>query len=165
MNTFQQIMCALAFLAVASCGSSTSSSNVSPVEAAQILEAPDIPVAEVTFQISRINNMPGNHQDKLIGSIFNLAKNTDFRITRHLGVETTHILTGMVTAIGDNSGVEVIFAFDIVKFSGERVYRFSGQESTRGTIEDPWTSVDKRTLDRIASQVIFEVNAWLSRAQ
>ena len=80
------------------------------------------------------------------------------------GASATHIMRGYFSAISDNGETTVIYVWDVVDPSGNRIHRIQGQAKSSGT-GDGWSGVQSATMEAIADQTVDQLASWLVSAQ
>lgn len=74
---------------------------------------------------------------------------------------TTHVVKGYFSAFADNGTTTVIFVWDILDASGNRLHRIQGQKQNPGANPaDAWASVTPQTMEAIAVTSVGELVAW-----
>lgn len=73
-----------------------------------------------------------------------------------------HILKGYLSAFNDGTRTSVIFVWDVLDPAGNRLHRIQGQESVPGAADEPWSSVPAATMERVATRVFDDYQAWLA---
>ncbi|HET9535688.1 MAG: hypothetical protein ABWY13_20050 [Mesorhizobium sp.] len=74
---------------------------------------------------------------------------------------TTHVLKGYFSAISEGRETTVIYVWDVLDPSGNRLHRIQGQQKTP-TKGEGWASVTDKTMQGIADRTIDDLAAWLS---
>jgi hypothetical protein len=75
------------------------------------------------------------------------------------GAFPTHILKGYFSEVDDGSSTTVIYVWDVLDPSGNRLHRIQGQAKAKGK---GWAAVSARTMQDIADHTIDEFAQWLS---
>lgn len=75
----------------------------------------------------------------------------------------THVLKGYFSAIADGNQTTVIYVWDVLDPSGNRLHRIQGQQKAAGDNGDGWSSVTGSTMQAIADRTIDELAAWLTK--
>ncbi|PST22527.1 hypothetical protein C7U60_13870 [Mesorhizobium plurifarium] len=71
-----------------------------------------------------------------------------------------HILKGYFSALNDGGKTTVVYVWDILDGSGNRLHRIQGQDSVAKTATDPWSAVPAETMEAIASETIDAYLEW-----
>jgi len=70
----------------------------------------------------------------------------------------THIMKGYFSAIAENGETTIIYVWDVLDPSGNRLHRFQGQARSPG---QGWASVTPQTMEAIADQSVDQLASWL----
>lgn len=71
-----------------------------------------------------------------------------------------HILKGYFSTFNDGGKTTVVYVWDILDGSGNRLHRIQGQDTVAGTAADPWSTVPPETMQAIASKTIAAYLEW-----
>lgn len=71
-----------------------------------------------------------------------------------------HILKGYFSAYSDGDKTVVVYVWDILDASGNRLHRIQGQEIVPGKAKDPWASVPATTMQMIATRTVDAYQEW-----
>ncbi|HWK14719.1 MAG TPA: hypothetical protein VNS02_10010 [Rhizobiaceae bacterium] len=74
----------------------------------------------------------------------------------------THMLKGYFSAFTEGSQTTVIYVWDVLDPSGNRLHRIQGQEKESGGGGEGWSAVTQRTMQAIADRTIDDLTAWLA---
>lgn len=74
-----------------------------------------------------------------------------------------YLMKGYFSAMADGSATSVIYVWDVMDGSGNRVHRIQGQEKAAGSSGDGWSSVNDATMEAIAAKTVDELANWISR--
>ena len=119
-----------------------------------------VPTSDASVAFEPFIGMPGNRADELAKHIGSEAQRQNLNLVRRLDTKATYRVRGYLTAVGNDSGVTVVYVYDI--FSGNnRVHRISGQEISEGSDGDPWNGVENEALKNIAARTVIEIKSWL----
>lgn len=124
--------------------------------------APPVPASQATFAFEPFVGVPGNIADSLSRRLGQKASDQGLTIVRRLGAPATYRVKGHLSAVGDNSSSTIIYVFDVYDADGNRLHRFSGQETSSKTSGDPWSGIDGDTLDLLAERTIMSLKSWLT---
>ena len=126
--------------------------------------APKVPASQATFAFEPFVGVPGNTADSLSRRIGEQAKEQGLTIVPRIGAPATYRVKGHLSAVGDNSSSTVIYVFDVYDANGNRLHRFSGQETSSETSGDPWSGIDGDALDLLAKRTVLALQSWLTSA-
>lgn len=76
------------------------------------------------------------------------------------GEPAQHILKGYFSAYGDGNKTVVVYVWDILDASGNRLHRIQGQEIVPGKAKDPWALVPASTMQMIATRTVDAYLEW-----
>jgi type IV secretory pathway VirJ component len=89
------------------------------------------------------------------------AKEQNVAIVASTDMTATHVIKGYFSVLGEGSNTTVIYVFDILDPSGNRLHRIQGQVSVTGSnAADPWAAVPGTTLEAIADKAMAEFAVW-----
>ncbi len=71
-----------------------------------------------------------------------------------------HILKGYFSALKDGDQTTVVYVWDVLDNSGNRLHRIQGQDTVPGAAEDLWSAVPASTMQGIATKSIDAYLAW-----
>ncbi|HBF30765.1 hypothetical protein [Rhizobium sp.] len=80
------------------------------------------------------------------------------------GEPAQHILKGYFSAYADGDRTVVVYVWDILDASGNRLHRIQGQETVPGKAKDPWASVSASTMQSIATRTVDDYLKWQSKS-
>jgi hypothetical protein len=73
----------------------------------------------------------------------------------------THILKGYFSLLNENRKLTVLYVFDVIDPSGNRLHRISGQESAGAAAANAsWESVPAPLMEKIADRTMDEFSVW-----
>lgn len=67
---------------------------------------------------------------------------------------------GYFSALNDGSGTLLVYVWDVLDGSGNRLHRINGQERSTQTAANPWSGVTETELQRVASATISRLEVW-----
>lgn len=71
-----------------------------------------------------------------------------------------HILKGYFSALNDGGKTTVVYVWDVLDGSGNRLHRIQGQDTVNATAADLWSVVPPQTMQAIATKTISEYLSW-----
>ena len=77
----------------------------------------------------------------------------------------TLVMKGYFSAITEPNETTVIYVWDVVDASGNRVHRIQGQAKSPVGNAEGWSSVQPATMEAIADQTVDQLAAWLVSRQ
>lgn len=78
------------------------------------------------------------------------------------GEPQTHILKGYFSALPEGKQTTIVYVWDVLDASGNRLHRIQGQQVVQGG--DGWSSVSAATMQGIADQTMEQLATWLQRS-
>ncbi|WP_295809699.1 hypothetical protein [uncultured Nitratireductor sp.] len=81
------------------------------------------------------------------------------------GGNASMIMKGYFSAIADGGKTTVIYVWDVLDPSGNRLHRIQGQQATPGGNGDGWSSVTSATMEAVADSTINQLSTWLTQRQ
>jgi hypothetical protein len=78
------------------------------------------------------------------------------------GTGATHMMRGYFSAFSENRSTTIIYVWDVVDSTGNRVHRIQGRQQLPAGSQPGWSSVSTATMEAIADRTIDELAAWLS---
>ncbi len=71
-----------------------------------------------------------------------------------------HILKGYFSAFKDGNKTTVVYVWDVLDNSGNRLHRIQGQDAVDGAAADLWSAVPAQTMQGIATKTINAYLGW-----
>ncbi len=91
------------------------------------------------------------------------AKEKSITIVASNDQTATHVFKGYFSVLAEGSSSTIIYVFDVLDPSGNRMHRIQGQESVPGNnATDAWAAVPATTMETIADKAMAEFAQWLS---
>ncbi|WP_367718417.1 hypothetical protein AB2N04_08780 [Nitratireductor sp. GISD-1A_MAKvit] len=75
------------------------------------------------------------------------------------------VMKGYFSAIADGGKTTVIYVWDVLDPSGNRLHRIQGQQAAPGGQGDGWSSVTNATMEAVADSTISQLSTWLAQRQ
>lgn len=73
-----------------------------------------------------------------------------------------HMLKGYLSAYTDGGKTVVVYVWDVLDGSGNRLHRIQGQETAPSSKGDPWATVPASTMQTIGDKTISAYRQWLA---
>ena len=70
-------------------------------------------------------------------------------------------IKGYFSALSDGSGTLLIYIWDVIDASGNRVHRINGQERSGSTHTDPWQAITDTEIARVADTTAARLKSWV----
>ena len=151
-------------LVVAGCQATDSELITGSVAPSTGLNGPAIPASDVKFAIEPFTGAPGNTADDISRRIGQLAEQEGISLVRRNGPDVTHRVQGYLAVAGDDSRGILVYVYDIFNRDGDRLFRFTGQETVSASDGDPWNGVDNDAIDNVAQRTVRSLAAWVNRS-
>ncbi|OBZ93267.1 hypothetical protein ADU59_22685 [Pararhizobium polonicum] len=103
------------------------------------------PVQAVTPLSKQLGNEARSH-----GLVIKAASDTS----------SQHILKGYFSALNDGGKTTIVYVWDVLDGSGNRLHRIQGQDTVNATAADLWSVVPPQTMQTIATKTIAEYLSW-----
>jgi len=68
---------------------------------------------------------------------------------------------GYFSALNDGTGTMLVYVWDVVDASGNRLHRINGRERSSITRTDPWQAITDRELERVAADTTSRLKIWV----
>jgi hypothetical protein len=89
------------------------------------------------------------------------AKEKNLAIFPAAEKNVTHILKGYFSLLNESGKLTVLYVFDVIDPSGNRLHRINGQESAGAAAASAsWESVKSPLMEKIADRTIDEFTRW-----
>lgn len=142
-------------------------SPVPPAPPAQTAPAGETSVASLSAIRLRFAPIIGAPVDKVTPMSRQLnarAKGSGISIVASADATATHVLKGYFSVLGEGPTTTVIYVFDVLDPSGNRLHRIQGQEVAQGSnAADPWAAVPPALMEKIADRAMTEFMSWSVR--
>ena len=90
------------------------------------------------------------------------ARERGITLARSGETGTTHVLKGYFSAITEGKKTTVIYVWDVLDPSGNRLHRIQGQKAVAAGSASGWASVPREAMLEIADGTVDELVAWLA---
>lgn len=121
-----------------------------------------VAASTVRMRFAPIIGAPVDKVTPLSRRLSSRAKEKSITIVASTDQTATHVVKGYFSVLAEGSSSTVIYVFDVLDPSGNRLHRIQGQESVAGTnATDSWASVPPSTMETIADKAMAEFTQWL----
>lgn len=117
-------------------------------------------VAPVAFL--PVTGAPQTAVATLAGAMRGAAQSNGVPVVVSLDRGARYQVKGYFSALADGSGSTVVYVWDVLDASGNRLHRISGQERGGAAQGDPWTGIGQDTLAKVAGATMANLRAWLA---
>ncbi|KXF76730.1 hypothetical protein ATN84_11895 [Paramesorhizobium deserti] len=73
-----------------------------------------------------------------------------------------YVMKGYFSALAEGNQTTVLYVWDILDPSGNRLHRIQGQEKVAGSAPDSWSAVPPSAMEAIADRTMQEYASWLA---
>ena len=134
--------------------------GTAPVESAS---AGRVKPGEVRVNIAPIVGAPLEAVTSLSKSMNQRARETGLKLVAEGDTTATYVVKGYFSALAEESGTTVIYVWDVLDPSGNRLHRIQGRQTNPGFDEgDAWRAVTPGTMQAVGVSSIDQLNAWLA---
>jgi hypothetical protein len=156
-----------ATLGVEGAGSTTAAAPATPSatptpETAAPLVQQAVAANTVRMRFAPIIGAPVEKVTPLSRRLSARAKEKSITIVASTDQTATHVIKGYFSVLAEGSSSTVIYVFDVLDPSGNRLHRIQGQESVAGTnAADGWVAVPPSVMETIADKAMSGFTQWL----
>lgn len=110
------------------------------------------------------------HIAPIIGATVNTVKPLSSQIqaiarSNNIGIQSSpasaqYTLRGYFSALAENGQTTVIYVWDVIDRSGNRLHRISGQEKRPGGRPDAWSGVTPDMMQNVANKTMTNFQNW-----
>jgi hypothetical protein len=130
-----------------------------PQKAAAIAPA----TAAGTIRFLPIIGAPVEAVTPLSKQLGNEARSHGLTIKSASDTSSQHILKGYFSALKDGEKTTVVYVWDVLDGSGNRLHRIQGQDTIDATAANLWSVVPPQTMQTIATRTIAEYLNWRAK--
>ena len=136
----------------------TPTTTIAPVSAAI--------TGAVKMRFAPIIGAPVDKVTPLSRRISARAKEQSIEIVASTDLTATHVFKGYFSLLQEGTGITIIYVFDVLDPTGNRLHRIQGQETVAGVAgADAWASVPPATMETIADKTMVDFKQWLATAK
>ncbi|MEJ5898506.1 hypothetical protein [Ochrobactrum teleogrylli] len=73
-----------------------------------------------------------------------------------------YVMKGYFSVLSEDNQTTVLYVWDVLDASGNRLHRIQGQEKVQGAAADSWSVVQPATMQAIADRTMQEYSTWLA---
>lgn len=157
-NTLRMMLIAAVGLVLASLGGCASGSSISSIFNGSTTGGREGP-APVSF--APIIGPPPAVSQQISGQVAAAAQQKNIPVVSD-SAAADFTVRGYLDASPDRQGNKLAFIWDVLDKSGNRVHRIIGEEVVPAKPgSDPWKSLDKASIDKVAVRTATDLAAWL----
>lgn len=125
--------------------------------------AQNVVAGAVKMRFAPIIGAPVDKVTALSRRISARAKEQTITIVESTDLTATHVFKGYFSLLQEGTGTTIIYVFDVLDPTGNRLHRIQGQEAVAGvTGADAWASVQPATMEAIADKTMADFKQWLA---
>ena len=140
-------------------------SNLTPAQVALSEQAGGVQTAALdttnTISFLPVSGAPQGAVTKLSRSLRESAQTSGLSLIPANQPGARYQVKGYFSALDDGSGTLLVYVWDVLDGSGNRLHRINGQERTTSKSTDPWQAVGQGELNRVAGTTVARLNSWL----
>lgn len=78
------------------------------------------------------------------------------------GTDATYVMKGYFSVLSEDNETTVLYVWDVMDASGNRLHRIQGQEKVPGASADSWSIVPASAMQSIADKTMQQYSSWLA---
>lgn len=78
------------------------------------------------------------------------------------GADAAYVMKGYFSVLSEDNQTTVLYVWDVMDASGNRLHRIQGQEKVPGAAADSWSIVPPSAMQSIADKTMQEYSSWLA---
>ena len=78
------------------------------------------------------------------------------------GTDATYVMKGYFSVLSEDNQTTVLYVWDVMDASGNRLHRIQGQEKVPGASADSWSIVPPSAMQSIADKTMQQYSTWLA---
>lgn len=152
--------------------STTPSPAISAPDMTTATSSTTAPGQPATGQVAAINSSARIQFAPIVGSTVDAvtplteriaakAKERGIGLARSDDPTATHVLKGYLSALTEGKETTVIYVWDVLDTSGNRLHRIQGQQKAAGRGEG-WAGVSRETMQAIGDVTVDQLAVWLA---
>ncbi len=114
------------------------------------------------LHIAPIVGAPVNVVTPLTHRINDDAKAKGVELAGANDTSAAYVMKGYFSVLSEDNQTTVLYVWDVLDASGNRLHRIQGQEKVQGAAADSWSVVQPATMQAIADRTMQEYSTWLA---
>ena len=114
------------------------------------------------LHIAPIVGAPVNVVTPLTHRINDDAKAKGIELAGNNDPSAAYVMKGYFSVLSEDNQTTVLYVWDVLDASGNRLHRIQGQEKVQGAAADSWSVVPASAMQAIADRTIQEYSTWLA---
>lgn len=112
--------------------------------------------------IAPIIGAPLNVVTPLTHRINDDARAKGIDLAGNADTDAAYVMKGYFSVLSEDNQTTVLYVWDVLDASGNRLHRIQGQEKVPGAAADSWSIVPASAMQAIADRTIQEYASWLA---
>ena len=114
------------------------------------------------LHIAPIVGAPVNVVTPLTHRINDDAKAKGIELAGNNDTVAAYVMKGYFSVLSEDNQTTVLYVWDVLDASGNRLHRIQGQEKVPGAAADSWSVVPASAMQAIADRTMQEYSTWLA---
>ena len=112
--------------------------------------------------IAPIIGAPVNVVTPLTHRINDDARAKGVELAGNGGADAAYVMKGYFSVLSEDNQTTILYVWDVMDASGNRLHRIQGQEKVPGAAADSWSVVPPSAMQSIADKTMQEYSTWLA---
>lgn len=112
--------------------------------------------------IAPIIGAPVNVVTPLTHRINDDARAKGVELAGNGGTDAAYVMKGYFSVLSEDNQTTILYVWDVMDASGNRLHRIQGQEKVPGAAADSWSVVPPSAMQSIADKTMQEYSSWLA---
>lgn len=112
--------------------------------------------------IAPIIGAPVNVVTPLTHRINDDARAKGVELAGNGGTDAAYVMKGYFSVLSEDNQTTILYVWDVLDASGNRLHRIQGQEKVPGAAADSWSVVPPSAMQSIADKTMQEYSTWLA---
>lgn len=112
--------------------------------------------------IAPIIGAPVNVVTPLTHRINDDARAKGVELAGNGGADAAYVMKGYFSVLSEDNQTTILYVWDVMDASGNRLHRIQGQEKVPGAAADSWSVVPPSAMQSIADKTMQEYSSWLA---
>ena len=112
--------------------------------------------------IAPIIGAPVNVVTPLTHRINDDARAKGVELAGNGGTDAAYVMKGYFSVLSEDNQTTILYVWDVMDASGNRLHRIQGQEKVPGAAADSWSIVPASAMQSIADKTMQEYSSWLA---
>ncbi|WP_032449691.1 hypothetical protein [Brucella abortus] len=114
------------------------------------------------LHIAPIVGAPVNVVTPLTHRMNDDAKAMGIELAGNNDPSAAYVIKGYFSVLSEDNQTTVLYVWDVLDASGNRLHRIQGQEKAQGAAADSWSVVPASAMQAIADRTMQEYSSWLA---